>query len=465
MKTKGFRKALALLLAFLMLSATFTMFAYADEPALDSFTTDNGASVRIGTVAGIRFKTTITKTQFDAVEGNIEEIGTLIAPAAFITGGTELTTELDEAKYVKVVADKAQPFAEDGTTVTFAGSLENIKDANYMLEYVARGYVVIDGTTYYAEMSDARTVGYTSYKAYLDQSADNPIKDNLAAKALIAPFANAYLEGVYGGSSATAAPTIDQIVFIEDFNGMTNETDVMAAMGLTDTYRNGINQNYIYGKDVTATAQDGKAVFVSKNSGRANHIAEDGFKGDEDSNNRINQDTAHGLFVITELNKSTLFANGNDTYVMQFTFDIDETTIPADGDCGIGLAVCEKGTNLGRGRFIAYSGVSWILCTEEGASPSEDSSGWFKSPGALTAYQDGSGKISQELTVRFVINIDQSVQQIYIDKGNGMELAHSGIVVSGAKQINNDFEIGLYFLKGGTIELDNFAVWSYKSES
>ncbi len=238
MKTKGFRKALALLLAFLMLSATFTMFAYADEPALDSFTTDNGASVRIGTAAGIRFKTTIRKTQFDDVEANIEEIGTLIAPAAFITDGTELTTELDEAMYVKVVANKAHPFADDGTTVTFAGSLENIKEANYMREYVARGYVVISGTTYYAEMSDARTVGYTSYKAYLDQSADNPIKDNLAAKALIAPFANAYLVKKLG----SGAPTIDRVRYYEDFND-------------ADTYSNGVMTPSTLANDSAAVAQ------------------------------------------------------------------------------------------------------------------------------------------------------------------------------------------------------------------
>ncbi len=465
MKTKGFIKALALLLSLVMMSAAFTMLAYAGAPELTTFTTNNGASVRIGDVAGIRFKTTISKTEFNAVKDSITEIGTIIAPKAYVANEQVFTMDAlatvnnGAEGYVKVIANKSRPFAEDSETVAFAGSLENIKVANYTLEYVARGYVVIDGTTYYAAMSDARTVGYVSYKAYLDTASG--LGDS--AKSLIVPFANAFLAEVYGGSTATAAPTIDQILFIEDFNDMVNGTDVMAAMGLTDIYRNGSGSNYIYGKDVTATAQGGKAVFVSKNSGRANHTDEDGFKGDEDGNNRTAQDTAHGLFVIPELNKSTLFANGNDTYVMQFTFDIDETTV--DGDCGIGLAVCEKGTNLGRGRFIAYTGVSWISCTEEKTSPSEDLSGWYKKPGALTDYQDANGKISQKLTVRFVINIDQSVQQIYIDKGNGMELAYSGVVLSGAGQIANDFEIGLYFLKGGTIELDNFAVWSYKSET
>ena len=112
----------------------------------------DGASIRIGTVAGIRYCTAINKQQLDDLvstngEANVE-IGTIIAPTRYVTEAGAFTMEkLDALKaskgfandaYVKVKATYGYAFDTERINgvdyYVFAGSLENIKEQNQLQE-------------------------------------------------------------------------------------------------------------------------------------------------------------------------------------------------------------------------------------------------------------------------------------------------------------------------------------------
>lgn len=102
-----------------------------------------GASIRIGSVNGIRFTTTVDKTQLSNLKskGYTVELGTLIAPADLISG--ELT--FDTALKINV------PYNADLVDGTIRGSIINIQESNdynrtsgnIARTFIGRGYAKI----------------------------------------------------------------------------------------------------------------------------------------------------------------------------------------------------------------------------------------------------------------------------------------------------------------------------------
>ena len=118
-------------------------------------TMKSGAAIRLNEQNGIRFYTTVDTKKLEElkkVEGNVVELGTLIAPADLVTG--ELTHSIGEANYVDVPY-KNEAYFED---TTFVGSIVNIQDRNIGRKFIGRGYVkVTNGETetyYYATQND-----------------------------------------------------------------------------------------------------------------------------------------------------------------------------------------------------------------------------------------------------------------------------------------------------------------------
>ena len=145
--------------------------------------TFNSASVRISADhPGIRFKTAIEQSVLDELiaqygKENIK-IGTIIIPEDMVTELDMVTiAALDAAgiNYVKVLANIDNPFAKDGTTNIYAGSLVNIKEANLDRDFIGVGYIEItkgDGEVihYYSSTTAKRNISYVATCALEDTS-------------------------------------------------------------------------------------------------------------------------------------------------------------------------------------------------------------------------------------------------------------------------------------------------------
>ena len=460
------KKIISFLLATIMLLGMFSAVTFAETPLTLDMKAVEGASVRIGEVAGIRFQTMINKAELDAIvekngASNVE-IGTLITPTQYVKGAGAFTmAALDAYKelkgfenvaYVKVIASYENPFktTEDGYYV-YAGSLENILDANVMLDFSGIGYVKVGDEVVYAEyneLNSSRTVGYVAYRAYL--ANDENLGTN--GKSLIDDFANKFLVAKLGAG----APDISTIRYFETYDDMADTADyeyITSMLGWKDNFFNCGGAYYTYGKDVKAKYNDGKLVFDMKFGARENHTADEEFT----TNNTLDktkQNDQHGLFTIPGLDNTTLFADGNDTFVLQFDMKIVE------GNGGIGFAYCEKdkvaedGTvtfnNFGRGRFVD-AGNSWVVCFESGGTDS-----WYKKPGSIASY---CAPAKEVVRVQFVFNKDMTYQRLIL---NGQEL---NVVIANANQVSGEFDIGLYFVSEGITEIDNLLVYSYNSAS
>lgn len=137
-----------------------------------------GASVRLNEPTGLRFE-----TEFDSsfVEALIAEygadavaVGTLIAPEAFVKEAGGFTREaLDALKkqsatYLDVVAP--QPYRQNVGSVTYVGSVADILEKHYTLNYAAIGYITVQGQTYYAPVYTVRSVCEVASAALADLS-------------------------------------------------------------------------------------------------------------------------------------------------------------------------------------------------------------------------------------------------------------------------------------------------------
>ena len=455
------KKIISFVLATIMFLGMFSFGALAQTSLSElDIQAVEGASVRIGEVAGIRFKTMINKAQLDAIvdangESNVE-IGTLITPTKYVKGADAFTmAALDAFKeikgfenpaYVKVKATYTMPFetTEDGYYV-YAGSLENILSDNVMLDFSGIGYVKVGDEVVYAkynEFNSSRTVGYVAYRAYLKNDAN--LGEN--GKTLIDDFANKFLVDKLGEN----APDISTVRYFEAYDDMADTADyeyITSMLGWKDNFFNCGGSNYVYGKDVKAKYADGKLVFDMKFGARENHTADEEFTTCN-TLGKTKQNNQHGLFTIPGLDNTTLFADGNDTFVLQFDIKIVE------GNGGVGFAYCEKdkadGThnNFGRGRFVD-AGNSWVVCFETAGTD-----GWYKKP--------GDGNISEYcapaedvVRVKFLFNKDMTVQKLYL---NDHALDR---IIAGSNQVSGEFDIGLYFVSEGITEIDNLLVYSY----
>jgi len=105
-------------------------------------------------------------------------IGTIIIPEDMVTELDMVTVAaLDAAgiNYVKVLANIDNPFAKDGTTNIYAGSLVNIKEANLDRDFIGVGYIEItkengDILHYYSSTTAKRNISYVATCALEDTS-------------------------------------------------------------------------------------------------------------------------------------------------------------------------------------------------------------------------------------------------------------------------------------------------------
>jgi len=141
------------------------------------------ASVRISTEhAGLRFKTAIEQSTIDeliAIYGkeNIE-IGTIIVPEDLVSSLDAVTVKnLDAANvpYLTVEADIDNPFASEGGTNIYAGSVTDLAEINYARNFIGLGYIAVaraDGEVvyYYSSTMATRSIDYVASAAINDIS-------------------------------------------------------------------------------------------------------------------------------------------------------------------------------------------------------------------------------------------------------------------------------------------------------
>ncbi|MBR4013108.1 MAG: hypothetical protein IKJ00_02315 [Clostridia bacterium] len=460
------KKIISFMLATIMLLGAFSIGVFA-ETSLDTLDIKavKGASVRIGEVAGIRFKTMINKAELDVLveEKGVSnvEIGTLITPTQYVKGAGAFTMEaLDAYKavkgfkndaYVKVKATYAKPFGTETVGGTeyyiYAGSLENILDDNVMLAFSGIGYVKVGDEVVYAEYNEAdssRTVGYVAYRAYLKNDAN--LGEN--GKTLIDDFANKFLVDKLGEN----APDISTVRYFEAYDDMADTADyeyITSMLGWKDNFHYS-NDFYSYGKDVKAKYSDGKLVFNMTQGEREGHQQDAEFINNYDPTVfTAGRDKTHALLTIPGLDNETLFAGGNHTYVLQFDMKIVE------GNGGVGFAYCEKnnadGTfnNFGRGRFVDKTN-SWVVCFEGNKTAS-----WYKKQPADGSIASYCNPAEETVRVQFVFNKAMTVQQLIL---NGQVI---NCVIANANQVSGQFDIGMYFVSTGITEIDNLLVYSY----
>lgn len=140
------------------------------------FGTLNGAGVRLDAPAGIRYQTYLDASVYELLQGKVT-YGTLIGRASDITvdGVMDYNLLTVGASYTHLdILSMAQHGV--GNYYYFNGAIVGIKESNYNLELVGRGYMTVtyaDGSTqvFYAGVTDnSRTVTYIAQKAVEDIS-------------------------------------------------------------------------------------------------------------------------------------------------------------------------------------------------------------------------------------------------------------------------------------------------------
>ena len=144
-----------------------------------------GANLRLlgGDETGLRFMTDVVKADYDALaqlDGDIEK-GTIIAPLSYVEDANGVLTvealaAAGHTKYLDAVA--GDWYRETADTYTLAGSIRQIKPANYTRKFVAVGYLGVTYTNgesariYAPTVTDAaRDVYNMAISAYNDRAA------------------------------------------------------------------------------------------------------------------------------------------------------------------------------------------------------------------------------------------------------------------------------------------------------
>lgn len=119
-----------------------------------------GASVRTGENAGLRFG---FRFNSELVNTDDVDVGILVIPTDLLTG--ELTVDTAKVQNVKAATcfPEGSKYYADGA-YSFAGVLTGIPTGSFDREITARGYIVIDGVTYYTETAA------TTYRAIAEQA-------------------------------------------------------------------------------------------------------------------------------------------------------------------------------------------------------------------------------------------------------------------------------------------------------
>ncbi len=157
---------------------------------VDAPLTKDSASVRLSTeYSGLRFKSVYTNeylawmAEYAKAQGATMEIGTLIAPADYVTAAGDFThaallekygTDATSGKakgYVEVIAKIGTPYANANGVTTIAGSLVNIKEGNLARDFAGRGYIKIGNEYFYTDNYTVRNVSDIATLALGDTSA------------------------------------------------------------------------------------------------------------------------------------------------------------------------------------------------------------------------------------------------------------------------------------------------------
>lgn len=448
------KKIISFVLATVMLLGMFSIGTFAEAPLTLDMKAVEGASVRIGGVAGIRFQTMINKAELDALveekgASNVE-IGTLITPTQYVQGAGAFTMAAldayvankgyENAAYVKVKATYANPFdteTVDGTEYyVYAGSLENILDANVMLEFSGIGYVKVGDEVVYAEYNEfnsSRTVGYVAYRAYLAND------ENLGTdgKSLIDKFANKFLSAKLGAD----APEISTIRYFETFDDMANGEYELATKLLGWSAEEGrytVKDNAVSRSDIRAKYNDGKLVF--------NAPVTEGTFNKKDSASMAD---FSGFLTIPGLNQA-MYADGDKYLVMEFDLKINSTD---NNDFGMGVAYCDTDNHFARAIPILKSNYQILVYMND-----------VNTMGYALAKPLGADFSADTVKIKFVWSLDSTGNgEVYVN--DTLVGSNQGYWGSGSALAGRNYKLGLYFLGSGEYEVDNLLVYSYNSQA
>lgn len=440
------KKIISFVLATVMLLGMFSIGTFAEAPLTLDMRAVEGASVRIGEVAGIRFQTMINKAELDALvaEKGVSnvEIGTLITPTQYVQGAGAFTMAAldayvankgyENAAYVKVRATYANPFDTETVNKTdyyvYAGSLENILDDNVMLDFSGIGYVKVGDEVVYAEYNEfnsSRTVGYVAYRAYLDKDSGLDSDD----KTLIDDFANKFLVTKLGND----APDISVIRYFETFDDKANGEYSLATSLLKWSNESGrytVNGVSVCRPDIQAKYTNGKLMF--------NAPAVEGQTGKNDPKNA-------SFLTIPGLNQA-MYDEGDTHLVMEFDLYI----VSADhNDFGMGVAYCDTDNHFARAIPIHKSNYKTLMYLNDSSTM-----------GLVLAKYLETDFNTATVNIRFEWNLDSTGNgEIYI---NGIKVGDNyGYWGSGSALAGRNYNLGLYFLGSGEYEIDNLLVYSY----
>lgn len=440
------KKIIAFILATIMMLGMFSIGTFAEASLTLDIQAVEGASVRIGTVAGIRFKTKINKVQLDAIvaekgEANVE-IGTLITPTEYVRGAGAFTMEaLDAYKitagfsndaYVKVLATYGSPFETKGDYYIYAGSLENILDQNVTLAFSGIGYVKVGDEVVYAgynEFNSSRTVGYVAYRAYLDKDSGLDADD----KTLIDDFANKFLKANLGNG----APDISNVRYFEMFDDMANCDYTTATTLLKWSAEEGsftVEGNAVSRPDIMAKYMDGKLLFNAPTT-----------EGTFNKKDAASMADFSGFLTIPGLNQG-MYAEGDDHLVMQFDLKIVSA---GHNDFGMGVAYCDTKNHFARAIPIHKSNYKTLVYLNDANTMGLNTAGYLESD-----FSTGT------VNIKFVWPLDTTGNgEIYVN-GNlvGTNFGYWG---NGCGLAGKEYNLGLYFLGSGEYEVDNLLVYSY----
>ncbi len=133
--------------------------------------TVNGAQIRTTGVQGLRFISTIDKSNVSFAD--VVEFGTVLIPTADLDQLSDLKIGATLKGHTVAKVPAKNIYAEDDSTITFTAVITNIAAKNYAREYTARAYAIMrDGSVVYGDTSAARSV-YRVAKAGLEAGRES----------------------------------------------------------------------------------------------------------------------------------------------------------------------------------------------------------------------------------------------------------------------------------------------------
>lgn len=195
------------------------------------FAMETGASVRISSPTGIRFRSYIKTADLNSLKDKYTDVslGTVIVPKDYVTNSTAITIETlknNNILYADIVAENTY---QEGERTYYNAALVNIKYYNYHRGFCARSYVKV-------------TVSGADYYGYTDYSAENNCRsvNHVAKMALDAGETQTDILKAFAGRDWSIAQTESSAII---------NTGATVDLSQYYTITKGVDQ-----KDVTVTA-------------------------------------------------------------------------------------------------------------------------------------------------------------------------------------------------------------------